>query len=66
MDIIESIQNKELFRPIFKDLNIWANWLVLLKAFFGLEMIPEEFEIYQKYTGRSDKPQKEFKEGWII
>jgi hypothetical protein len=66
MNIVEAIKDDRFFRPVFKDLNTWGNWLVLLKAFFAIEMTKEELEVYFKYTGRSDVPQKEFKELWCI
>ena len=65
MNIVEAIKDERFFRPIFKDLATWQNWLVLLKAYFGLEMTPDEFAVYQKYTGRPDVPKKEFGELWI-
>jgi hypothetical protein len=65
VNIVEAIKDERFFRPIFKDLATWQNWLVLLKAYFGLEMTPDEFAVYQKYTGRPDVPKKEFGELWI-
>jgi hypothetical protein len=65
VNIVEAIKDDRFFRPVFKDLTTWQNWLVLLKAYFGLEMTPDEFAVYQKYTGRSDVPKKEFGEIWI-
>ena len=66
MNIVQAIQDKRFFRPIFKDLKTWKAWLVLLRAYFGLEMTSEDLEVYYKYTGRSDIPKKEFKELWCI
>jgi hypothetical protein len=65
VNIVEAIKDERFFRPIFKDLATWQNWIVLLKAYFGLEMTPDEFAVYQKYTGRPDVPKKEFGELWI-
>ena len=66
MNIGQALHDDRLFKPIFKDLSTWQNWIVLLKAFFALEMTGEEFAAYQKFTSRSDRPKKAFKEGWII
>jgi len=66
MNIIEAIHNEKLFRPIFRDLETWRSWIVLLKALFALPMDALEFELYQKCTGRQKLPEKEFKELWGI
>ena len=66
MNIIEAIKDERLFKPIFKDLFTWQNWFVLLKVFFAIPMDEAEFKTYQQYTGRSDRPKKEFKELQIV
>jgi hypothetical protein len=66
MNVVEAIKDKRFFRPIFKDLDTWKAWLVLLKAYFAIEMKKEDLEVYYKYTGRSDMPAKQFKELWCI
>ena len=66
MNIVDAIHDKRFFKPIFKDLKTWKAWLVLLEAYFGLEMTPADLEVYREHTGRSDTPKKEFKELWCI
>jgi len=57
MNIIESINDKEIFRNGFENLNAgmsldtWASWQVFLKALFGLEMTPAEARKHKKHTG---------------
>ncbi len=66
MNIIEAIHNKDLFRPLFKDLNTWAAWLVLLKALFGLKLGKEDLKVFREATGREKAPEGGFKELWAI
>ena len=40
MMIIDSINDAHLFRPLFKTLDSWRAWLVVLKAIFAL---PEDY-----------------------
>jgi hypothetical protein len=66
MNIIEAINNENLFRPFFKDLKTWSAWIVALKAIFGLKMSKDELTIFQRCTGRSKPPKKEIDEFWCI
>ena len=36
MTIIEAIQDPALFRPLFRNLDSWRAWLVVLRAIFAL------------------------------
>lgn len=64
IDIVQVIH--DLLRPLFKDLSTWFAWIVFLKAVFGLPMTPEESALYMAYTGRSDSPQRPFREVWAV
>jgi hypothetical protein len=66
MNIIEAIHNDKLFKPVFKDLSTWSNWLVLLSALFNLPMDETQLKIYRRCTGRQKPPEKEFREFWGI
>jgi hypothetical protein len=66
MDIIEAISDEKLFKPAFKDLDTWASWFTLLKAFFGLFMTKEDLDLFYKCTGRDRWPPGEFKELWAV
>ena len=50
MDIVQAIKNKQLFRPVFRDLSSWSSWLVLLKALFGLQMDDKELTLYKEFA----------------
>lgn len=66
MDIIKSIHDEKLFRPVFRDLSSWQSWLSLLKAFFGAEMDEADLTLYKRCTGREKPPEGEFKELWAV
>jgi hypothetical protein len=66
MNIVEAIHDPKLFRPCFQDLATWEAWFVAAKALFGLQMNRHERRLFQKYTGRTQQPEKAFKEFWAI
>ena len=67
LNIIEAIQDKNLFGPLFRDLNTWKPWIVALKAIFALlPMDDEELAIYRTCTGRQNPPLKPLKEIYLI
>ena len=39
-------------------------WLVFLRALFGLPLDSDQFEVYQRHTGRT--PSGPFREAWVI
>lgn len=66
MDIVTAMRDKNLFRPLFRDLSTWGSWIVALKAIFGLEMNNDELALFKQCTGRETPPQKPFKEVFLI
>jgi len=66
VDIITAIKDKDLFRPLFRDLKTWVAWFTFLKALYALPMDSEEIKLYQQCTGRKKLPKKEFKEAYMI
>ena len=68
MDIIQAIHEERIFKPLvnFENLETWENWFICLKALFALPMTHEEYEIYRKFTARTDRPSKQFKQGFLI
>jgi hypothetical protein len=66
--IIEAIKNPKLFGslPRFKKLETWTNWIVVLKAIFGLPMTAEDLVIFNRYTGRASPPLGGSKENFLI
>jgi len=67
LTIVEAIRSGRYFGVQFpKGFASWANWLVCLKAIFGLPMTEDEQKIYHEYTGRTDLPTQAFKEVFLI
>jgi hypothetical protein len=64
--IIEAIKDPGLFQPCFKDMGSWRAWLAFLKALYGLDMIPQEIELFRQCTGRKLPPSKPSNESWVI
>lgn len=64
MDIISAIFDKNLFKPLFKNLETWASWIVFLRAIFALPMSKDELALFKQCTGRQNPPEKPFGEAW--
>ncbi|WP_275168145.1 hypothetical protein [Bradyrhizobium sp. CSS354] len=44
----------------------WANWRVIDKAIFGLQLDADELEIFRHLTGRDDAPTDPAEEVWLV
>jgi len=66
MTIVEAIHDANLFRPLFRDLSTWRNWLTCLKAIFGLPMDAGEIALFEQCTGRQSPPQAPFREVFLV
>ncbi len=66
MNIIEACNHAELFRPWFKKPESFVAWFAFLAALFGLPMTDEQFAIYQKHTGRKERPTEANSEAWLV
>jgi len=66
VNIVDAISDKDLFRPLFKDLGSWWAWIVFLKSLYGLRLTAGEQELYQNCTGRKKVSKKGFKEAYAI
>ena len=66
MTIIDAITDQHLFRPLFKNLDSWRAWLVVLKSIFALEMNSEEKAVFTSLTGRASPPTTQVEECWIV
>jgi len=65
-NIIEAITSPAYFGPAFKKSETWQNWLTLWKAVYGLEMTPEEMEVFRTCTGRQAVLQNGYREIYAI
>ncbi len=66
MTILDAIHDPFLFRPLFKNLDTWRAWLVVLKALFALPMEEADRVLFTALTGRETPPEKPTDECWLI
>jgi hypothetical protein len=66
VNIIDAIQDEELFARWFRDRATWGAWFAFIAALFGVPMTPEQLATYQGCTGRIEAPTQPFTEGWLI
>ena len=66
MNILETIEDPNLFRPLFKSLDSWQSWLVVLKALFAIPMTEEDRALFTKLTGRTTPPAEPVQECWLV
>ena len=66
INIIQAIQDRALFGQFIKDQSTWTNWKIVLKSFFGLPLISEEFRVFQELTNRTESPKDRCDELWLI
>jgi hypothetical protein len=64
--IIDSILDHHLFRPLFKNLDTWRGWFVVLKAIFGLPMGEDEIPFFRQSSGRMTPPTQQVQECWLV
>jgi hypothetical protein len=66
MNILEAIDDPNLFGPWFRDPETWQAWRAFLAALFALPMTGEQFAVYQSCTGRAAPPAMPPREAWLI
>jgi hypothetical protein len=66
VNILDAIADEHLFAPWFKDSATWRSWFAFVAAVFGLPMTPDQFDIYQRCTGRNIPPTEPVQEAWLI
>jgi hypothetical protein len=64
--IIDAVEDQNLFRPLFKNLDTWRAWLVVLKAIFALPMDEADRTVFTSLTGRTDPPAQQVSECWLV
>jgi hypothetical protein len=60
LNIIDALSDKRLLGAYLPDLTTWKNWLVFLKSVYSIPLTPDEFDIYEKFTGRTESPMQNF------
>lgn len=66
IDILKAIDDKNLFKPWFKNPDSWRAWRVFLCALFGLPMDYEARQLFKECTKRNRIPTKKAEEAWMI
>jgi len=65
VNIIEALDDADVFRPFFKRTS-WATWRVVFKAALALPMTDAELATYRGFTGRQTAPTKPFREVCLV
>lgn len=66
MTILDAIHDPLLFRPLFKSLDSWRAWFVVLRAVFGLPMDQADLSLFKQLTGREAPPVQQVQECWLV
>jgi hypothetical protein len=66
MTILDAIHDLLLFKPLFKNLDTWRSWLVVLRAIFALPMSDEERTVFTALTSREKLPVEPVQECWLV
>jgi len=66
MTILDAIHDPHLFRPLFKSLDSWRAWIVVLKAIFALPMEETDRLLFRQITGRETSPVEQVQECWFV
>jgi hypothetical protein len=66
IDIIQALDDPNIFGSQFRDRATWAAWRVFLAALFALSMTADELELYRRCTGRVTAPIAAFVEAWLV
>jgi hypothetical protein len=66
VNILDTIQDEELFARWFRDKATWQAWFAFIAALFGVPMTPEQLATYEACTGRTEAPTQPLTEAWLI
>ena len=66
MTIIDAVEDTNLFRLMFRSLETWRAWLVVLKALFSLPMEEADLLLFKQLTGRDAPPLEQIQECWLV
>ena len=66
MNILEAVDDPNIFRRWFRNPATYAAWRAFLAALFGLPMSEEQRAIYTACTGRQDAPGEPYNEAWLV
>ena len=63
--ITQAMSRADIFGPFFAGPS-FDNWRVVLKAIFAEPMSPDDLAVYQRFTGRTAAPNKQFTEAALV
>ena len=66
MNILDAINDPNVFAPAFRNKQSWEPWFTFLAALFGLPLTPEQLALYQQCTHRNQPPSKAQNEAWVV
>jgi hypothetical protein len=66
MNILEAIDDVNLFAPWFRDPATWTAWRAFLCALFALPMSASQLEVFRACTGRATAPSVPFNEAFLV
>jgi len=66
LNILQAINDTNVFASAFRDRASWNAWTSFLAALFGLPMTPEQQAIYTECTQRTDSPSRGANEAWLV
>jgi len=67
LNIIESIHDKNIFKPLFKDLSTWRAWEVYLRTLEGLPIEDgKDRALFKACTELSKPPVQRYRESFVI
>lgn len=66
INLLQAVNDPNLFAPHFRDTNAWAPWWTVAKSIFGLPLNSNDVVLFRQCTGREQAPTATIKEGWFI
>jgi phage terminase large subunit-like protein len=66
VNILDAINDENVFARAFKDKHSWEAWTAFLAAVFGLGLTEQQTQTYTRCTNRTVPPSKPASEAWIV
>ena len=66
MNVIDAINDKNVFASAFRDRKTWETWFVFLASLFGLRLGDAGAHTFTQCTGRTEPPTTPASEAWLV
>jgi hypothetical protein len=66
IDIARALSDKQLLGAALGPISTWGTWIAVLKAAFGLALVPEELAVFHSVAGDRAPPNKRVRELWCV